>query len=124
MADYTRDSSFNMGIAHLTRIDAILYDIASASSEENYIIWHNTLNVLSREVSFLFNPDEAESSITADNKCANSINEYLRDKTFENKSKAYNALVDYELFIKKQLSERGMLMAFKKSIGSSVTDLG
>ena len=55
MADYTRDSSFNMGIAHLTRIDAILYDIASASSEEDYITWHNTLNVLSREVSFLFN---------------------------------------------------------------------
>jgi hypothetical protein len=124
MADYTRDSSFNMGIAHLTRIDAILYDIASASSEEDYITWHNTLNVLSREVSFLFNKDETELSIKADNTCANSINEYLRDKTFENKSKAYNALVDYELFIKKQLSQRKMLMAFSKDLRSSITDLG
>jgi len=124
MADYTRDSSFNMGIAHLTRIDAILYDIASASSEEDYITWHNTLNVLSREVSFLFTDDETKLSIKADNKCANSINEYLTDKTFDNKSKAYNALVDYELFIKRQLSERGMLMAFRKNVGSSITDLG
>jgi len=39
MGDYTRDSSFNMGIAHLTRIDAILYDVASASSEEDFISW-------------------------------------------------------------------------------------
>ena len=123
MADYTRDSSFNMGIAHLTRIDAILYDIASASSEEDYITWHNTLNVLSREVSFLFNKDETELSIKADNTCANSINEYLRDKTFENKSKAYNALVDYELFIKKQLSQRKMLMAFSKDTKSAISDL-
>ena len=124
MGEYTRDSSFNMGIAHLTRIDAILYDIALASSEEDYIAWHNILNVLSREVSFLFNPDETELSIEADNKCANSINEYLSDKNFENKSKAYNALVSYELFIKKQLSQRKMLMAFSKDLRSSITDLG
>ncbi len=123
MADYTRDSSFNMGIAHLTRIDAILYDIASASSEEDYITWHNTLNVLSREVSFLFNKDETELSVKADNTCANSINEFIRDKTFENKSKAYNALVDYELFIKKQLSQRKMLMAFSKDTKSAISDL-
>jgi hypothetical protein len=123
MADYTRDSSFNMGIAHLTRIDAILYDIASASSEEDYINWHNTLNVLSREVSFLFNKDETTASVNADNTCANSINEFLKDKTFENKSKAYNALVKYELFIKKQLSQRKMLMAFSKDTKSAISDL-
>ena len=123
MGDYTRDSSFNMGIAHLTRIDAILYDIASASSEEDYINWHNTLNVLSREVSFLFNKDETTASVNADNTCANSINEFLKDKTFENKSKAYNALVKYELFIKKQLSQRKMLMAFSKDTKSAISDL-
>jgi len=123
MADYTRDSSFNMGIAHLTRIDAILYDIASASSEEDYIAWHNILNILSREVSFLFNEGETKSSTDADNACADSINDYLGDRNFDNKTKAYNALVNYELFIKKQLSKRKMLMAFSKDTKSAISDL-
>ncbi len=123
MADHTRDSSFNMGIAHLTRIDAILYDIASVSSEEDYIGWHNNLNVLSREVFFLFNEHETDESVNSDNKCATAINDFIKDKTFENKSKAYNALVNYELFIKKQLSQRKMLMAFTKDLKSSISDL-
>jgi hypothetical protein len=123
MADHTRDSSFNMGIAHLTRIDAILYDIASVSSEEDYIGWHNNLNVLSREVFFLFNKAETDESVDSDNKCATAINVFIKDKTFENKSKAYNALVNYELFIKKQLSQRKMLMAFTKDLKSSISDL-
>ena len=123
MADYTRDSSFNMGIAHLTRIDAILYDIAFASSQEDYILWHNTLNVLLREVSFLFTPEEMEKSVKADNNCANTINEFFGEKTFENKTKAYNALVNYELFIKQQLSQRKMLMAFSKDTKSAISDL-
>jgi len=123
MADYTRDSSFNMGIAHLTRIDAILYDVANASAEEDYISWHNNLNILNREVFFLFNVEEMNKSVKKDNLCSTGINAFLQDKTHENKTTMYNALINYELFIKKQLSVRKMLMAFNKDLKTAISDL-
>jgi len=113
-----------MGIAHLTRIDALLYDVANCAGEEDYEGWHKNLNLLSREVFFLFNEDEMNLSIELDNNCAYAINEFKNNKIFENKSIAYNNLIKYELFIKQQLAQRKMLMAFSKDLKVSISDLG
>ncbi len=123
MTEYSRDSTFNMGIAHLTRIDAILYDVANCSAEEDYEGWHKGLNILSREVFFLFNDKEMGEHSKLDNECSKSINSFLENKTFENKTKMYNAIINYEFFIKNQLARRGMLMAFKRDLKYSISDL-
>jgi len=112
-----------MGIAHLTRIDAILYDVANCSAEEDYEGWHKSLNILSREVFFLFNDKEMGEHSKLDNECSKSINSFLENKTFENKTKMYNAIINYEFFIKNQLARRGMLMAFKRDLKYSISDL-
>jgi len=81
------------------------------------------LNILSREVFFLFNTNEMDESIELDNLCSATINEFLSNKTYENKTSMYNALINYELFIKKQLAGRKMLMAFNKDLKTSISDL-
>lgn len=124
MTDYSRDSSFNMGIAHLTRIDGLLYDVAMHAHEEDYERWHNTLTILSREVFFLFDSEEMNKNIELDNTCAEAISNFKIEHTFLNKSKAYNALIAYELFIKQELAERKMLMAFSRDVRSAIADLG
>lgn len=124
MAEYSRDSSFNMGIAHLTRIDALLYAISDSASEEDYFTWHKALTLLSREVFFLYSPEEMNENNKLDNECVEMINKYNSEKTIYNKQKAYNALINYELFVKKQLSERKMLMAFSKDARFAIADLG
>ena len=98
----TRDSSFNMGIAHLTRIDTLLYYVVEASQKEDYTEWHRILNILSREIFFLFSKEELDEEIKLDNICINTINNLNKMKTSDNKTKAYNSLVNYELFIKRQ----------------------
>ena len=122
--EYSRDSSFNMGIAHLTRIDALLYDVTSFSGDEDYENWHRSLNALSREVFFLFNETDMTQSAEHDNNCANAINNFKIDKTYGNKTICYNQLIAYELFIKQQLAQRKMLMAFSKDLRVSISDLG
>lgn len=124
MAEYSKDSSFNMGIAHLTRIDELLYMIAECSANGDYEGWLVGLNLLSREVFFLFDKDEMEENAKLENNCADSINNFQKKKDFENKQKSYNALVQYEYFLKKQLAERKMLMAFSKDLKVAISDLG
>jgi hypothetical protein len=124
MAEYSSDSSFNMGIAHLTRIDSLLYAVAEASGERDYCKWLDALNLLNREVFFLYNPADMETSINHENTCSKNINEYFSEKTIQAKSEAYNSLVKYEYFIKKQLADRKMLMAFSKDLRVSISDLG
>lgn len=123
MTEYSRDSSFNMGIAHLTRIDALLYDVTYFSGEEDYENWHKSLNALSREVFFLFNETEMEEGANHDNDCANAINCFKLNRTYEDKTYCYNCLIAYELFIKQQLAQRKMLMAFSKDLRVSISDL-
>jgi hypothetical protein len=124
MAEYSTDSSFNMGIAHLARIDSLLYAVADASGEKDYCKWLDALNLLNREVFFLYNSTDMEISVNHENTCAIKINEYFNEKTVQAKSEAYNALVKYEYFIKKQLADRKMLMAFSKDLKVSISDLG
>lgn len=123
MVEYSRDSTFNMGLAHLQRIDAILYDVANSSAEDDYELWHKSLNILSREVFFLFSDAEMNEHAKLDNLCSKNINSFLKDKTFENKTEAYNSLINYEFFIKSQLARRGLLMAFKRDLKYSISDL-
>jgi hypothetical protein len=124
MAEYSRDSSFNMGIAHLTRIDEILYAVAENASENDYIGWLESLKLLSREVFFLFDDDEFKENTKLENSCCEAINELNKNKDFESKVKSYNALTKYEYFLKKQLAERKMLMAFSKDLKVAISDLG
>lgn len=121
--EYSRDSSFNMGIAHLVRIDALLYDLAQNSADEDYTAWHKSLTLISREVFFLFSDPEMEENNKLDNKCVESINKFFVDKTMKDKQDAYNALVNYELFLKKQLAQRKMLMAFGRDVRSAIADI-
>jgi len=124
MAEYSRDSSFNMGIAHLTRIDGLLYMVAEASSENDYNGWLDALNLLNREVFFLYNKTEMEESIENENACVDCIRRFQEEKTIDAKRGVYNSLVKYEYFIKKQLADRKMLMAFGKDLKVSISDLG
>lgn len=124
MTEYSRDSTFNMGIAHLTRIDNLLCLVAQSSAENDYPNWFESLNLLSREVFFLFDPEEMEMGVNLQNACARAINEFNNKRSFECKQEAYNKLVDYEYFLKKQLAERKMLMAFSKDLRVSISDLG
>jgi len=112
-----------MGIAHLTRIDALLYDVAQNASSENYTDWYNSLTTLSREVFFLFNKDEMESNNEKDLACVDAINKFYTDKTVQDKTDARNALIEYELFIKQQLANRKMLMAFSRDVRSAIADV-
>jgi hypothetical protein len=124
MAEYSRDSSFNMGIAHLTRIDEILYAVAESASEGNYLAWLESLKLLSREVFFLFDEKELKENAELENECALAITNLQKYKTFEYKNKCYNSLIKYEYFLKRQLAERKMLMAFSKDLRVSISDLG
>jgi hypothetical protein len=123
MTEYSRDSTFNMGIAHLARIDALLYDVAYASAEDDYVNWHKSLTLLVREVFFLFTEEEMQENARLDNRCVDAINKFKTNKDYESKSAAYNCLVDFELFIKQQLAQRKMLMAFNKDLRVSISDL-
>jgi hypothetical protein len=124
MAEYSRDSSFNMGIAHLTRIDEILYAVAESASESNYLAWLESLKLLSREVFFLFDVDELKKNAELENACCNAITQLNKHKDFESKTKCYNALIKYEYFLKRQLADRKMLMAFSKDLKVAISDLG
>jgi hypothetical protein len=124
MAEYSRDSSFNMGIAHLTRIDEILYVVAESASEGNYYAWLESLKLLSREVFFLFDKDELKENTELENNCAKDVSLLLKNKDFESKAKCYNSLIKYEYFLKRQLADRKMLMAFSKDLRVSISDLG
>lgn len=122
--EVTRDSTFNMGLAHLNRIDALLYSLIDCTNEENYEGWHGVLCALTREVFFLFNSDEMKKNADLDNACAKAISEYKHERTFEKKVVAYNCLIEYELFIKQQLVQRKMLMSFGRDVRSAIADLG
>ena len=121
--EYSRDSNFNMGIAHLIRIDALLYDLAQNSANEDYPSWHKSLTLISREIFFLFNSNEMEKNNELDNLCVETINKMNRDKTLKDKQDAYNNLVNYELFLKQQLAQRKMLMAFGRDVKSAIADI-
>jgi hypothetical protein len=124
MAEYSRDSSFNMGIAHLTRIDEILYAVAESASESNYLAWLESLKLLSREVFFLFDQKELDENAKLENDCSKYITELNQQKNISSKTKCYNSLIKYEYFLKRQLAERKMLMAFSKDLKVAISDLG
>ena len=113
-----------MGIAHLTRIDEILYAVAESASESNYLAWLESLKLLSREVFFLFDQKELDENAKLENDCSKYITELNQQKNISSKTKCYNSLIKYEYFLKRQLAERKMLMAFSKDLKVAISDLG
>ena len=132
MATQEVESNFNMGVSHLIRIDNILDTIAEKSfscspSNGEYsdiFSWLDLVNLLNREVNFLFNEEEDKESVSLNNKATELVAKWTEDKTkIENYIQAYNSVAKYEKWTKQQLVKRKMLMSFNKDQTRSIVDL-
>jgi hypothetical protein len=121
--DYNSDSMiFNMSIAMLRRIDQILTACAISSRNRDVGGWFNNLNVLRREVNYMFNEKEIAKNKEHISKITGFYNNYIHAieqdklKDFSDFGKFYNALEEYETFLKTALYERDMLAIKKEDL--------
>jgi hypothetical protein len=121
-SSYKEDMIFNMSLAMLKRIDLILTACAISSKQRDVGNWFNNLNVLRREVSYLFKGkeiDENKKHLFEVTTYYNTYVKYLEAdklKDFNNFGKFYNSLEEYERFLKSCLHERNMLAVKKEDL--------
>jgi hypothetical protein len=127
----TPESEFNMGIAHLKRINYILDAIAENSlmlfeehnTKKGMQNWFYLLSILNKEIDFLYDNGEIKESTNSFNKTSKSINEWTKNSTLENFELAYNEIIVLERWLKKQLVKRKMMMKFGKDKTKAIIDL-
>ena len=118
-------SAFNMGIATLMRINALLTAAADASASRMLGRWFDILLAMKREVSYNFKDDEEKENKEflegdkATKKCGINVLDNLyrafmkagRLKHFKGYGTYYSLLDNYENFIRQCLDDRKMLTA-------------
>jgi len=125
-------SAFNMAIATLMRINALLTAAAEASASRRLEQWFDILLAMKREVSYNFNKDEKAANkkfLEGNNDLKDKDGKYIPNglnvldnlyraymnrkmlKRFKNYGLYYNLLDKYENFIRRCLDDRKMLTA-------------
>jgi len=104
------ESVFNMAMAYLKRIDQILYKAQEAATTGDIDEWLNQLYAIRREVSVKLKSEEEEE-------LRKKFSELVKFLTPINKikqrGKIRTMLDEIDIFIRKKLQERGMLLPSK-----------
>ena len=129
---------FNMAVAMLFRIDNIITQCANASSDKNFPRWSRMLSTLSREINYLFKPEEEKENLEFENSINPLIVEFeekmefnidseefvLKDGVyFDNYPILYTLLIGYEKFLRKALQERDLLAIKKSDLRRIITEM-
>ena len=128
-------SKFNMGIAMLRRVDALLSDCAEAKRDRAFPSWFDNLIALSGEISFTFKGDIKDKDNTFQDIISPYIDEFNEKmvlhndkytirgtKEFSNYGFLFTLLTEYEKFIREELAKRDMLIAAKDDVRRAVTN--
>lgn len=110
----TEKSKFNMGIAMLRRVDALITQAVIAKQDHNYGEWFDVLLSLDGEINFTFKDDVLEEDIFYQREIAEMLNDMGDNGTI------YSYLIAYEKFIKQQLAARDMLIASKEDVRKAI----
>lgn len=110
----TEKSKFNMGIAMLRRVDALISEAVMAKRSYNFGDWFDNLLALVGEINFTFKDDILAQDLNYQNSIAELLNSH------GDQSLLYSTLLAYEKFIKQQLAERDMLIATKEDVRQAI----
>lgn len=120
-------TTFNMSLAILKRIDLLLTDIAMASKQRDLHQWFDLLETLKREVDFMYNDLEKKMLNIYLKELIQLDNDYLNCKRisqFKDYSIFHKLLESYGRFLKNSLYTRGMLVVHKSDVGSAILNMG
>jgi hypothetical protein len=119
-------TTFNMSLAILKRIDLLLSDIALASKQRDLHQWFDLLQTLKREVDYQYDSNEEKSIALFLQILIPLDNKYLQCKklsAFNEYPKYYTLLEEYGKFIKRSLYLRGMLVVKKADPTKAVLNM-
>ena len=132
-------STFNMGVAMLYRIDAILTSCATNSARMNLSGWGHSLFALCKEFNYMFSEEETDVNQNFQDKINPLLTEFeekmtLKDEydptyylkqgaEFPNYGLLNRLLIDYEKFLRFGLYKRDMLVVRKPDLQRVIEDL-
>lgn len=120
-------TTFNMSLAILKRIDLLLTDIAMVSKQRDLHQWFDLLQTLKREVDFMYKPIENKMLNILLKELIPLDNKYIDCKKvsqFKEYPLFHSLLEEYGKFLKNSLYSRGMLVVHKEDVGSAILNMG
>lgn len=119
-------TTFNMSLAILKRIDLLLTDIALASKNRDLHQWFDLLQTLKREVDYQYSDSEEKMSNLFTTRLIPLDNFYTsckRISKFNQYAYFYSLLEEYGKFLKRSLYLRGMLLIKKADPTKAVLNM-
>lgn len=109
-------SEFNIALATLMRVNAILNMTSICTQKKQLNEWFNWLLSLEKEVDYMFNKEEETENKELNNELIKLSNQYIlkkKEKGYESYGLFYMKLKSYERFLRTCFKSRDMLLVGK-----------